>query len=263
MSKDLTRRTDLTKSERAKTGPTKGRQTEVDAAKKVLAESMLFGASTRPRQDGPLRIIFGLDCTSSMGEYVEARNITPDAAATIANSLFAGAGGAGLEVQLWYFRGHGSEKELRHSNKWYTTPEELARAITIAPRAAGWTQHCALLRHAVAAAETQPIQQVVIISDAFERQTPRRPDGDDLVAARVHAARLRQLGVTLVIGYQGTTVPARSTAPGSTLNGTSWTSPARTAATAFSMTRRSWANGLARSRHRRGWVLKAMLPARS
>jgi hypothetical protein len=44
----------------------------------------------------------------------------------------------------------------------------------------------------------------VIISDAFERQMPLRPDGDDLAAARVHAARLRDLGVKLVVGYKGT-----------------------------------------------------------
>jgi hypothetical protein len=212
MSKDLTRRPDLAESERA--GTKRGQQTEVEAAKKALAESMLFGANTRPQQAGPPRIIIGLDCTSSMGEYLEDRRITPEAAATIANRLFAGAGSAGLQVQLWYFRGDGDDqhstqpRQLRRSNEWYTTPEELARKITAIEHRPGWTQHCALLRHAVAEAEKQAIQQVVIISDAFERQTPKRPDGDDLVAARVHAARLRQLGATLVVGYKGTIVGA-------------------------------------------------------
>jgi hypothetical protein len=56
----------------------------------------------------------------------------------------------------------------------------------------------------IAEAEKQPVQQVVIISDSFERVTPRRSDGDDLTAARVHAARLRDLGVKLVVGYKGT-----------------------------------------------------------
>jgi hypothetical protein len=211
MSKNVTRRPDLTKSERAGIKRAEGRQTEVEAGKKALAEGLLFGTSTRPQQAGPPRIILALDCTSSMGEYLEERRITPEGAATIANRLFAGAGSAGLQVQLWHFRGNGDGKQprqLRQSNKWYTTPEELARAITAIEHWPGWTQHCALLRLAVAAAEKQAIQQVVIISDAFERQTPRRPDGDDLTAARVHAARLRQLGATLVVGYKGTIVGA-------------------------------------------------------
>jgi hypothetical protein len=214
MSKDVTRRPDLTKLERAGIKRTEGRQTEVEAGKKALAERLLFGTSTRPQQAGPPRIILALDCTSSMGEYLEERRITPDAAATIANKLFAGAGAAGLQVRLWYFRGDGDDqhskrpRQLRHSDEWYTTPEELARKITAIEHWPGWTQHCALLRHVITEAEKQAIQQVVIISDAFERQTPRRPDGDDLMAARVHAARLRQLGVTLVVGYKGTIVGA-------------------------------------------------------
>ena len=43
----------------------------------------------------------------------------------------------------------------------------------------------------------------MIISDAFERQTPLRPDGDDLQAARVHARRLRDLGTQVVFGFKG------------------------------------------------------------
>jgi hypothetical protein len=104
-----------------------------------------------------------------------------------------------------YFRG-GDRKHPRELvfDKWYTTAEALARAITAIEHLAGWSQHCALLRHAIAAAK-QAIHQVVIISDAF---APLRPDGDDLMAARVRAARLRQLGVTLVVGYKGTIVGA-------------------------------------------------------
>ena len=44
-----------------------------------------------------------------MGEFVEARRITPEAASTMANALFKKAGRAGLEVQLVYFRGDGDE----------------------------------------------------------------------------------------------------------------------------------------------------------
>jgi hypothetical protein len=45
---------------------------------------------------------------------------------------------------------------------------------------------------------------VVIVSDAFEKRTPRRPQGDDLQAARIHAQRLRDLGTTLSFGFRGT-----------------------------------------------------------
>jgi hypothetical protein len=205
MGKDLTRRTDITKSGQAKTQ--RAEQTEVSRAKVALAENMLFGASAPPQQAGPPRVILALDCTTCLGEPIESRNITAEAATTIADSLFAGAGSAGLQVQLWYFRGDGDGKrprQFRVSNKWHTTPEELAQKIAAIEHWGGWTQHCRLLRHAVEEAEKQAVHQVVIISDAFERQTPRRPDGDDLAAARVHAARLRQLGVTLVVGYKGT-----------------------------------------------------------
>ena len=54
----------------------------------ALAERMLFGAEPRP-QIGPPRIILGLDCTTSMGEYLEERRITPEMARTIADALFA------------------------------------------------------------------------------------------------------------------------------------------------------------------------------
>ena len=144
-----------------------------------------------------------------MGEFIEARRITPEAAATMANALFAKAGPAGLEVQLAYFRGDGDQsskqpRQFRISNKWYTAPEELAHAIAAIEHWPGWTQHCPLLRHAVAEAKKQAIQELVIISDAFEERTPRRPQGDDLLAARVHARRLRDLGVKIFVGYKGT-----------------------------------------------------------
>jgi hypothetical protein len=93
---------------------------------------------------------------------------------------------------------------LQFSNKWYTAPEELARKIAAIDHWPGWTQHCRLLRHAVAEAEKHAVQELVIITDAFEERTPLRPEGDDLLAARVHARRLRDLGVKIVAGYKGT-----------------------------------------------------------
>jgi hypothetical protein len=185
--------------------------TEVVEATHALAERMLFGTEPRPQpvQDRP-RIILALDCTTSMGEFIEARKITAEVATTMAKALFEKAGRAGLEVQLVYFRGNGDEqsskqpRQFRVSKKWYTTPEELARAIAAIDHWPGWTQHCRVLRHAFAEAEKQAVQELVMITDAFEERTPLRPEGDDLLAARVHARRLRDLGVKIVAGYKGT-----------------------------------------------------------
>lgn len=67
----------------------------------------------------------------------------------------------------------------------------------------GWTQHCRLLRGAIAEVEKCAVQEIVIVSDAFEQRTPLRPQGDDLQAALVHAKRLRDLGVTLSFAFRG------------------------------------------------------------
>jgi hypothetical protein len=179
-------------------------RTEVDQAHDALAEAMLFGGAARKQPaHGPARIILGLDCTSSMGEFVAERKITTGAAATMAQSLFSEH--PGLEVQLAFFRGDDAypkrPRQFRASNKWYTDPAELARAINAIEHWPGWTQHCRLLRHAVTEAEKHSVQALVLISDAFEQRTPRRPQGDDLEAARVHARRLRGLGVQVCAGF--------------------------------------------------------------
>jgi len=207
MRKDLTRRTDLTKkSEQTKVERMRS-QTEVERAQEALVEGMLFGASAQPQQAGPPRIILALDCTNSMGEFLEERRITPEMARSIAYPLF---GQPGLQVLLAYFRGDGDKQSAKHprqlkfSKEWYSTPEKLAQAITKIDHWAGWTQHCRLLRQVVEEAEQRgAVQQLVIISDAFERRTPLRPDGDDLQAARVHARRLRDLGTKVVVGFKG------------------------------------------------------------
>jgi hypothetical protein len=179
--------------------------TEVQEATRSLAESMLFGTTVPRRVEEHPRVILALDCTTSMGEYLEERRITPEAALTNADSLFAGQ--AGLRVRLAFFRGDDRSakhpRQLRFSNRWYDSPEELARAITQIEHWPGWTQHCRLLRSIAEEAEKQAIQQVIIISDAFEEQTPLRPQGDDLQAARVHARRLRNLGTNVVLGFKG------------------------------------------------------------
>ena len=206
MSKDLTRRTDLTKkSERTKAEQMRSR-TEVERAQEVLVEGMLFGANAQPQQAGPPRIILAIDCTVSMGEYLAERRITSEVARSIAYPLFEQPG---LRVRLAYFRGDGDKESAKHprqlkfSDEWISAPEKLVQEIMKIQHWPGWTQHTRLLRHVAEEAEKQAIQRVVIISDAFERQTPRRPDGDDLLAARVHARRLRNLGTTVVFGFKG------------------------------------------------------------
>ena len=212
MSKDLVRKTTVSNPERLETEKlerTKSGRTEVDEAIYALAEAALFGGN-KPEPQGPPRIILALDCTSSMGEFVETRKLTPEAATAIAMALFAKVGPAGLEVQLAYFRGDGDDRsskqprQFRVSKKWYTNPQELARAMVAVEHWPGWTQHCRLLRHAVAEAEKQAIQSLIVISDAFEQRTPSRPQGDDLVAALVHARRLRDLGTKIFMCYKGT-----------------------------------------------------------
>ena len=213
MSNDLIRKIVPKPEQKATSAQTKAHTeaTEVVEATHALAERMLFGTEPRPQpvQDRP-RIILALDCTTSMGEFIEARKITAEVATTMAKALFEKAGRAGLEVQLVYFRGNGDEqssrqpRQFRVSKKWYTTPEELARAIAAIDHWPGWTQHCRVLRHAFAEAEKQAVQELVMITDAFEERTPLRPEGDDLLAARVHARRLRDLGVKIVAGYKGT-----------------------------------------------------------
>jgi hypothetical protein len=137
-----------------------------------------------------------------MGEYITERRITPEMARTIADALFAKA--PWLQVQFCFFRGDGDDRQFRVSKKWYDKPAELAHAIAAIEHTPGWTQHCRLLRHMVEEAERQAVQQVVLVTDAFETKTSRRPHGDDVTAALVHAQRLRDLGTTLTVAYKGT-----------------------------------------------------------
>jgi hypothetical protein len=211
VSNDLIRKIVAKPEQKAKSTQTKAytEATEVVEATHALAERMLFGAEPRPQPvQGRPRIILALDCTVSMGEFIEARKITLEAATTIANALFRKAGSEGLEVRLAFFRGDDRSpkqpRQLQFSNKWYTAPEELARAIAAIDHWPGWTQHCRLLRRVAEEAERLAIRELVIITDAFEERTPLRPAGDDLLAARVHARRLRDLGVKIVAGYKGT-----------------------------------------------------------
>ena len=205
MSKDLiTAKNEIVAKEPERTSE----RTEVDEAASALMERVLFGAKPQSSvQDRP-RVILGLDCTTSMGEYLPARKVTPEAASDIAAGLFAAkAGSAGLQVRLAFFRGDNrfpeQPRQLKFSNKWYSNADELASAIAGIEHQPGWTQHCRLLREVIEEVEKCAVQEVVIVSDAFEKRTPLRPQGDDLQAALVHAKRLRDLDVTLTFGFRG------------------------------------------------------------
>ena len=161
----------------------------------TIAEQMLGIAPKQ--QHGPARVILIIDATTSMGEWLPDRRITPEDARSIAEAVCQ----PGVQVQLCYFRGDG---EFHVEEEWCTNPEALARGIEEIEPLPGWTQHCVALRHAISEAEKQAVQQVVVITDAFERQTSRRPNGDDLKAAMIYAQRLRDLGGTLSYGYRGT-----------------------------------------------------------
>ena len=201
MSKDLIRKTE-SKTETVLNEP---ELTEVDEAANALMERMLFGVKPQSSvQDRP-RVILGLDCTTSMGEFLPARKITPETATAIANAMFAKAGSAGLQVELVFFRGddRSPQQPREFSHQWYSNAKDLAQAIAAIEHWPGWTQHCRLLRFVAEEAKKYAIQELVVISDAFEKQTPLRPQGDDLQAARIHAKRLRDLGVTLSYGFRG------------------------------------------------------------
>jgi hypothetical protein len=167
VSKDLIRKTaivskdGLQKSERTEVNTTE--VDEVDAAARTMMQRMLFGAEQRPARDCP-RVVLGLDATSSMGEFIPARKVTPEAAAKIANALFTKAGSAGLRVRLAYFRGDDQylkqPRQLCFPDKWYDNAEELAYAIAAIERWSGWTQHCRLLRHVAEQAEKLAIQEL-------------------------------------------------------------------------------------------------------
>ncbi len=176
--------------------------TEADMAAQALGTRMLFGAEPRT-ETGPPHIVVAFDCTSSMDEYIENRQMLATAT-TIADALYAKAGAAGLWVKVAFFRGDGDDRQFQISNEWYHTPEKLARAIAAIEHRPGWTQHCRLLRQVLEENKKQAVQQVVIVSDAFETKTPRRPHGDDLVAAKMYAEHLRDIGTKVVYAYKGT-----------------------------------------------------------
>jgi hypothetical protein len=157
------------------------------------------------RAPGPPRVVVVLDATASWGEYLPERKLTIEAARAIAYPLFEKAGADRPQVQFVFFRGHdGFANRECKASRWFSDPEALAQAIAQVEHKGGWTQHCRALAHAIKMAEEFPVDEVVIVTDAFEQRGPRRPDGDVLEDARTQAMHLRALGVNISIAYKGT-----------------------------------------------------------
>ncbi len=163
-------------------------------------EAVLKGKAARARRlDGPPRVVIALDATTSMGEYLPERKLMIEAARAIAYPMFEKIGPGGL-AQVVFFRG----ADEMQATQWLSNPEVVARAIAKVEHKGGWTQHNRTLAHVIREAEKHPIDEVVVISDAFEQRREHRPNGDILDDAIDQAAQLRALGVNLSIGYKGT-----------------------------------------------------------
>jgi len=164
-------------------------------------EAVLKGKAARARRpDGPPRVVIALDATTSMGEYLPERKLTIKAARAIAYPIFEKAGSAPPLVQVVFFRG----ADEMQATQWLPNAESVARAIAKVEHKGGWTQHNRVLKHVIREAEKHPIDEVVVISDAFEQRCEHRPDGDVLDRAIDQAGQLRALGVNISIGYKGT-----------------------------------------------------------
>ncbi len=169
-------------------------------------EAMLKGkVAQAKRKPGSPRVIISLDATSSMGEFLPSRKLDLEAFLALVLPMFEKAGAAGLEVRFIYFRGDDrfGNREWGVS-RWFRDPQELARAMVAVKPMAGWTQHNRVFERVIREAEERPIQEFLIISDAFEQRGPRRPGGDNLEDARMQAAQLRALGVNVTVAYRGT-----------------------------------------------------------
>jgi hypothetical protein len=162
-------------------------------------EAVLQGKLAQSKRPaGVPRVVIEIDATSSMGEYLPERKLTLAAARAVVCPIFEKLGPGGL-AQFVYFRGADECK----ASKWFSDPEAMARAMTAVEHRGGWTQHNRVLEYVIREAEKHPIHELLLLTDAFERRLPRRPDGDVLEDAIVQAAQLRALGVNITIGYKG------------------------------------------------------------
>ena len=103
------------------------------------------------------RILFALDATAS-------REPTWDLATNLHAELFEAAAGAGVAVQLAYYRGY---REF-HASPWSTSAPALLAQMTGVGCRGGLTQIGRLLRHALAESKRSRINALVFVGDACE-----------------------------------------------------------------------------------------------
>ena len=103
------------------------------------------------------RILFALDATAS-------REPTWDLATDLHAELFAAAAGAGVAVQLAYYRGY---REF-HASPWSMSAPALLAQMTGVGCRGGLTQIARVLDHALAEAQRQRIHALVFVGDACE-----------------------------------------------------------------------------------------------
>jgi hypothetical protein len=157
MSGDSIRKDDQGKQQTTR----KQQTTEAGEAVHALVGDMLFG-SKPPPQDRT-RIVLGIDATSSMDEFIPARRMTPEAAATIAEAIYAKAPSALVDIMV--FRGDDKNSQQPRQLKEFKgieTAAKLTRLLQGIEHAPGWTQHCHLLRKVAERAKEQAIQQFVL-----------------------------------------------------------------------------------------------------
>jgi hypothetical protein len=145
-------------------------------------------AALKKLTTGKPRIAFIIDATAS-------RQPTWDLAAKLQADMFSTAAGAGLEMQLVYFRGF---DELAAS-PWLTNPIAIRTMMERVTCRSGHTQIARALRHVRAEHTRHPIAAAVLIGDAceevpadiyLEAQNLRVPaftfpEGDDRPTARL------------------------------------------------------------------------------
>ena len=110
----------------------------------------------------PVRILFALDATAS-------REPTWDLATSLHAELFQAAAGAGVAVQLAYYRGF---KEF-HASPWSTSAPALLTQMTGVRCRGGMTQIDRVLKHALAESRQQRIKALVFVGDACEEEHDR------------------------------------------------------------------------------------------
>jgi hypothetical protein len=130
------------------------------------------------------RLIFGLDATAS-------RQPTWDIACELQGEMFREVANAGgLDMQLVFYRGLG---ECRNS-KWFSQPEQLAKAMSQIMCNAGHTQIERILTHAQKETKLLRVSALIFVGDAME-------ENPDTLAHE--AGELGRLGVPAFMFQEG------------------------------------------------------------